>query len=91
MWATGGEASQSGWEGRTPAGWGAAGVVATQEHHPQPGLVARFVAPSMARLSLERTGRVLPAVVELAPCVAHIVRMLVGDNLLPRGCQSVHR
>ena len=30
-------------------------------------------------------------VVELAPRVAHIVRMLVGDNLLPHGCQSVHR
>ena len=30
-------------------------------------------------------------VVELAPRVAHIVRMLVGDNLLPHGCQSGHR
>ena len=55
-WATGREASRSGWEGRTPAGRGAAGVAATQEHHPQPGLVARLVAPSMARLSLDAQG-----------------------------------
>ena len=63
----GAEASRSGWEGRTPAGRGAAGVAATQEHHPQPGLVARFVAPSMARLSLERAGRVRPGVSQNSP------------------------
>ena len=66
-WATGAEASRSGWERRTSTGRGAAGVAATQEHHPQPGLVARFVAPSMARPSLKRTGRVLPGVSQNSP------------------------
>ena len=43
------------------------------------------VEPGARRASSAR------GVVELAPRVAHIVRMLVGDNLLPHGCQSVHR
>ena len=56
-----------GWEGCAPAGRGAAGVTATQEHLPRPGMVERFVAPLTERLSLERAGRVRPGVLQNSP------------------------